>query len=289
MTAGPRMRISPTSPWATSLPSSSTSLHLDAGDRDADRAGLALAVGRLNERDRARLGQPVALEHLAAERLLEAAQHLDRHRRAAGDAELEAEASNWSRSGWCSSAAYIVGTPRNVVDPVALDDLERLARGRSAAAASGSAPTAHARVEPAGEAEHVEQREAAEGDAVRPGVDEVDGDLRGRAQVAVGQLRALRRARRARRVEDQRRCRRPRGRRRRVDRLGRADLLLEPARLDERCTPRPRPRRPARRPRRTGARPPAACAPESSRWKPTSRPLSSGFIGTTTAPSRSAP
>ena len=30
-------------------------------------------------------------------------------------------------------------------------------------------------------------------------------------------------------------------------------------------------------------------APESERWKPTSRSLSSGFIGTTTAPSRSAP
>ena len=64
-------------------------LHLDAGDRRADRARLALAVGVVERRDRRGLGQAVALEHLAAERLLEAAQDLDRHRRAARGADAQ--------------------------------------------------------------------------------------------------------------------------------------------------------------------------------------------------------
>ena len=116
MTLWPLMRISPISPGATSLPSSSTSLHLDALDRRADRAGLALAVGMVERRDRRRLRQAVALEHLAAERLLEAAQDLDRQRRAAGGADAQArDVAACSRSGWFSSAPYIVGTPSKTV------------------------------------------------------------------------------------------------------------------------------------------------------------------------------
>src|SRR3954454_9448286 len=65
-------------------------LHLHALDRGADRAGLALAVGVVEGRDRRGLRQPVALEDLAAEGLLEAAQHLDRERRAARDAQPQA-------------------------------------------------------------------------------------------------------------------------------------------------------------------------------------------------------
>jgi hypothetical protein len=50
MTLWPRIAISPTSPGGDVLAVVVDDLHLDAGDRGADRAGLALAVvGWLNE------------------------------------------------------------------------------------------------------------------------------------------------------------------------------------------------------------------------------------------------
>src|ERR1019366_204592 len=52
-------------------------LHLDALDRSADRAGLALAVGVVEGGHRRTLREAVALEHLAAEGLFEAAHELD--------------------------------------------------------------------------------------------------------------------------------------------------------------------------------------------------------------------
>ena len=64
-------------------------LHLDALDRGADRAGLALLVGVVERRHRRGLAQAVALEHVAAEGLLEALHDLDGHGRAARRADLE--------------------------------------------------------------------------------------------------------------------------------------------------------------------------------------------------------
>src|SRR4051794_14197665 len=55
-------------------------LHLHALVRRADRAGLALLVGVVERRDRRGLREPVALEDLAAEGLLEAAEDLDGER-----------------------------------------------------------------------------------------------------------------------------------------------------------------------------------------------------------------
>src|SRR3954453_6261638 len=65
-------------------------LHLDALDRRADRAGLALAVGVVEGGDRRGLGQAVAPGHLSAELILEAAHDLDRHRRPARHADAQA-------------------------------------------------------------------------------------------------------------------------------------------------------------------------------------------------------
>ena len=64
-------------------------LHLDVADRRADRAGLALAVGVVEGCDRRGLAQPVPLQDLRAELSVERAQHLDRQRRAAGDADAQ--------------------------------------------------------------------------------------------------------------------------------------------------------------------------------------------------------
>ena len=64
-------------------------LHLDPLDRGADRARLALAVGVVGAGDRRGLREAVALEHDRPEGLLEAAQDLDRHRGAAGDADAQ--------------------------------------------------------------------------------------------------------------------------------------------------------------------------------------------------------
>ena len=123
------MTISPTSPCATSLPSSSTTFISTPLDRGADRTGLALAVGVVEGGHRRGLRQAVALEHLAAERLLEAAQHLDRQRRAAGHAQPQRETSYVvARPRVCSSAEYIVGTPSNTVTRSRCDDLQRLRR-----------------------------------------------------------------------------------------------------------------------------------------------------------------
>jgi hypothetical protein len=53
--------------------------HLDALDRHADRAGLALAIAAVERGDRRGLREAVALEDLAAELLLEGMHDLDRH------------------------------------------------------------------------------------------------------------------------------------------------------------------------------------------------------------------
>ena len=63
--------------------------HLDALDRGPDRAGLAFPVRVVERGHRGGLRQPVPLQHLAAERRVERAQHLDRQRGAAGHAHPE--------------------------------------------------------------------------------------------------------------------------------------------------------------------------------------------------------
>ena len=222
MTLWPLMRISPISPGATSLRSSSTTFISHALDRRPDRAGLALAVGMVERRDRRRLAEAVALEHLAAEALLEAAQDLDRQRRAAGgaDAQLGDVVARRARGG---SAARRTSSARP------RRPCTRRARG-SPAPCPGSkrgssvtqAPAADRGVHRAGLAEGVKQRQAAEDHVADAEVEQADGDRDVAAQVVVRQLGALRLAGRARRVEDhggvvavdaRRRPRRARGRR----------------------------------------------------------------------------
>jgi hypothetical protein len=111
----------------------------------------------VERRDRRGLAQPVALEHLAAEPLLEAAQDLDRHRRAARHADLQRR------------RVVALGI-RNVEDrrvhrrhaledrhPIALDDLECL-DGVEARDQREHPAAEQRRVEPAGLPEGVKQR-----------------------------------------------------------------------------------------------------------------------------------
>src|ERR1035441_1709880 len=64
-------------------------LHLHVLDRRSNRPRLALAIGIVKRSDRRCLGESIALEHLAVERTIEAAQYLDRKRRAARDADAQ--------------------------------------------------------------------------------------------------------------------------------------------------------------------------------------------------------
>ena len=200
------------------------------------------------------------------------------------------EASNASRSGWCSIAAYIVGTPRNVVTRSRCDDLERLAgvearQQRQAARRRATVAFSAAR--------HGRRR----GTAAAPPSVTVSGPAstrstrrsRRRAQVAVRELGALRRAGRARRVEDHggvgvvavddlR------------DRLGARRAAARTRRARRARTRRPRPRRPRAAASANWCQANSSLGARSPRGgSATSRSLSSGFIGTTTAPSRSAP
>ena len=63
--------------------------HRDAGQREADRSGAALADVRIAQRHE-RLGHPVALEDGVAEELAEAFEDVRRQRRGAGDEEAHA-------------------------------------------------------------------------------------------------------------------------------------------------------------------------------------------------------
>src|SRR5215216_349210 len=179
-------------------------LHLDALDRGADRTGLALAVGVVEGGDRRGLRQAVALEHLAAEGLLEAPHHLDRHRRAARAAEPQA--------GGVAALVLRHVEHRDIHrrdaeedrDLVALEHLHGLF-GVEARQQRQARPGADCRVEAAGLPEGVEQRERAEDDVFLGGLGErLDVDLGVLLEVAVRELGALRRAGRAARVEDHR-------------------------------------------------------------------------------------
>ena len=217
MTLWPRMTISPTSPGGDVVAVVVDDLHLDALDRRADRARLALAVGVVERRHRRGLRQAVALEDLAAERVLEAA-HAPRpaspRRRTRTRAGVEASTSSRSRRG-AASREYIVGTPSKTVTSsrsMISSALPGSKRGISVSARAG----AIAGVQPARLAERVEQRQRAEHDVVLGRCRTASRDDLGvAAQVGVRELGALRRAGGARRVEDHRgvvgrRGRRPR-------------------------------------------------------------------------------
>src|SRR3954464_12781826 len=177
-------------------------LHLDALDRRPDGARLALLVGVVEGRDRRGLRQAVALEDLAPERLLEAAQDLDGERRATRDAQPQARGVVAIALGVVEDRVVHRRHALEDRHAVAVDHLERLARVEARDQVEAGAAL-DARVQPARLPERVEQRQ-------RPEHHVVLGDLRERArrdlgvgeQARVRQLGALRRAGRAGRVED---------------------------------------------------------------------------------------
>ena len=136
-------------------------LHLDALDRRPDRARLAVAVGVVEGRHRRRLGQPVALEDDAVERLLERLHHLDRHRRAAGDAHAQALGVRVLVAGRVEHRVVHRRHALEDRDLVAGDDLERLARVEARDQRQAGA-VGDGGVEPARLPERVEQRQRAE-------------------------------------------------------------------------------------------------------------------------------
>ena len=197
------MRISPISPCRDLVAVVVDELHLAALDRRPDRAGLALAVGMVERGDRRRLAEAVALEHLAAEALLEAAQDLDRQRGAAGGADAQLGHVAALAVGMVQQGAVHRRHALEDGAAVALEDLQRLARVE--ARQQRDAGTAADRgVHRARLAEGVKQRQAAEDDVADAHVEQADGDRHVAAQVVVRELGALRLAGRARRVEDHR-------------------------------------------------------------------------------------
>ena len=140
-------------------------LHLAAGDGDADGAGLALAVGHVEARDGAGLGQAVALEDDAAELVLEGPHDLERHRGPARGADAQ-------RRGVHAVGLRVVedrGVHRRHAlhdrDPLLLDDLD--GRGGVEAGDEGEARAGDRRgVEADDQAEDVEERQAAHDDVV---------------------------------------------------------------------------------------------------------------------------
>ena len=166
--------------------------HLDTLDRGADRARLAGPV-RMIERGRRRtLGKPVALENGAAESLFEVGENLDGQRRATGNTGPQT-ARRLRRGIVCHAEQRRIHRrhPLEYRDGVTLDHLERLARVEPGNERQRRTRE-HGTVEPAGQAEDVEQRQAAHHHVVRPGLDEgADADLSVAAQIAVGEHGAL--------------------------------------------------------------------------------------------------
>ena len=161
------MTISPISPSATSASSSSRRSNSHPADRRADRAGLGRPVGVVERGDRGGLGQPVALQHLDAERLLDAAQHLQRQRGAARAQTRRCEVSNRSLSGHREQRHVHGRHAEEDVHPVAGEDLQRLLAGSNLGSSVMQAPPAIAAVHGTGLAEGVEQRQPTEDDVAR--------------------------------------------------------------------------------------------------------------------------
>ena len=229
---------------------------LGAADRHADRARLALAVGQVERAHPGRLRQPVALEHLrrrTPRRTRAAPRPASPSRRTRRGRARRCRSR--SRSGWCSSAVYMVGTPANVVTLSRWMISSALAgskRGSSVSSPRARTETFITEFIP----NTWNSGSVASVDRLRPGVDQVARRLRARRQVGVRERRALRRPGRARRVDDHRRVV-VRAVGDVLDRLGLAERLLELAGRDEDAARRPPPRSRPARARRTRARRPA--------------------------------
>src|SRR3954447_18160397 len=176
-------------------------LHLDALDRRADRALLALALAVVERGDRRGLAQAVPLEDRAIELVLEVAHELAGQRRAARDTDAQRRGVGVVGMLVVEDRAVHRRHAHEDRHAVAPDDLQRLggieARDQGQRGAGG-----HRRVERARLAERVEQRQRPEDHVVGRRVVERARDLGVAAQVVVRELGALGLAGRARRVED---------------------------------------------------------------------------------------
>ena len=199
------MTISPTSPGAHLVAVLVDDLHLDALDRGADRAGLALAVGVVERRHRRGLAtgrSPRAPCSRTPPRSRASPRPASPRRPRRRPAASTCRTS--SRVGVVEHRAV---HRRHALEDVTLsrcDDLQRLA-GSKRGISVRQPPARDRRVHPAGLAEGVEQRQRAERDVVRRrGSNRPTATSALRSQVVVGQLGALRLAGGARRVEDHR-------------------------------------------------------------------------------------
>ena len=145
--------------------------HLDASDRKPDRARLALAIPPAECGDGRGLRQPVALENGALELLLECAQDLDRHRRAARDAQLQ---RGGVRRFWMVEHRRV--HRRHALEhrgAIALDDLEGRA-GVEPREQRQRTTDRHRRVQSTRLAEGMEQRQRTEHDRVRTKLEQLE-------------------------------------------------------------------------------------------------------------------
>src|ERR1700709_525228 len=179
-------------------------LHLYPFERGADRPRLALAIGGGAGGEPRGLREAIALEHDRPEGLLEAAQHLDRHRGAAGDAGPKGGGVIALALGVVQQCPIHRWDAVEVGDAVALHRLQRLAGIESGD--QGEAGADHQRGVHADRlAEGVKERQAAEDDVA--GGDfggGAGGDVGVAVQVGVGELGPLRLAGGAGGVEDHR-------------------------------------------------------------------------------------
>src|SRR5215207_9388113 len=131
--------------------------HLDAVHRKADRAGLALDLRPIEGGDRTGLRQAVALQDLAVEAPLELLEHLDRHRGAARDAQLQARRVKRGRVRVVQHRRIHRRHPEEGRHPVTLDHLQRLARVEAGQQSQRGADPCRAGPT-TGQAEYVEER-----------------------------------------------------------------------------------------------------------------------------------
>jgi hypothetical protein len=174
--------------------------HLDVLEWRPDRERLVDLARLVERRDRRRLAQAVALEHRAAEDALARLEHGQRERGAARDAEAQPAALEPLVRALEHRGVHGRHAQRDR-HAVRDEQLERLVRVEAGKQRRGGA-AAQRRVEPAGLAERVEQRQRAEQDVVLVQTEHAGRDLRVAVEVEVRELRALRRAGRPGRVEE---------------------------------------------------------------------------------------
>ena len=157
----PRMQISPRSPSGSGVARLVHDAHLDAPDRVADRARLPRPIEHREARDGRGLRETEALEDRHAELRLERVHHLDRHRRTAGQADLQARDVVVVGLLVVQQGEVHGGHTGEERDAIALDDLEGLgrleARQQRERTAGGDGGVLDARL-----AEGVEERERGE-------------------------------------------------------------------------------------------------------------------------------